>query len=290
MNVYRGLGDLSRMVGTIIFFLMAWKGNTSAISRKSQELYLMVSITRYLDLFYTFYSMYNALMKILYISLGAATVACLYFKEPGCSTYNAAQDSVQHWLHIVVPCIFIAVAYKSQDPRGFYPLEDTTELMWTFSVVLESVAMLPQLLMVRRSFQNGRKYHCVVRDAICVPLFLFGIYRFLYLLNWGYRAMTEPSFAFMLSHTRLVLTVSAFVQVLIYSEFFYIVLRPYLCPARAELAKADQTGAEEIGAGVDPEVGGATVNGTQDVVKTIAQQQQQPATSMEPTGNEAPRL
>jgi len=68
------------------------------------------------------------------------------------------------------------------------------------------------------------------------------------------------------------------------------VLRPYLCPARAELAKADQTGAEEIGAGVDPEVGGATVNGTQDVVKTIAQQQQQPATSMEPTGNEAPRL
>eukprot|EP00525_Craspedostauros_australis_P014015 CAMPEP_0198115280 /NCGR_PEP_ID=MMETSP1442-20131203/6439_1 /TAXON_ID= /ORGANISM="Craspedostauros australis, Strain CCMP3328" /LENGTH=264 /DNA_ID=CAMNT_0043772769 /DNA_START=154 /DNA_END=950 /DNA_ORIENTATION=- len=96
--------------------------------------------------------------------------------------------------------------------------------------------------------------------------------------------MTEPSFAFMLSHTRLVLTVSAFVQVLIYSEFFYIVLRPYLCPARAELAKADQTGAEEIGAGVDPEVGGATVNGTQDVVKTIAQQQQQPATSMEPTG------
>mmetsp|Transcript_20154 Transcript_20154/g.56133 ORF Transcript_20154/g.56133 Transcript_20154/m.56133 type:complete len:245 (-) Transcript_20154:804-1538(-) len=226
MNVYRGLGDLSRMVGTIIFFLMAWKGNTSAISRKSQELYLMVSITRYLDLFYTFYSMYNALMKILYISLGAATVACLYFKEPGCSTYNAAQDSVQHWLHIVVPCIFIAVAYKSQDPRGFYPLEDTTELMWTFSVVLESVAMLPQLLMVRRSYRNDREHHGGARDAIYVPLFLFGIYRFLYVLNWAYRAMTEPFFAFLHSYIRLILTVSAFIQVLMYSEFFYMYVVP----------------------------------------------------------------
>mmetsp|Transcript_20155 Transcript_20155/g.56138 ORF Transcript_20155/g.56138 Transcript_20155/m.56138 type:complete len:245 (-) Transcript_20155:804-1538(-) len=226
MNVFKALADLSRLVGTVIFFLMAWKGNTSAMSRKSQELYVLVAVTRYLDLFSSFYSVYISFMKIVYISLGVATVACLYCKEPGCSAYNAAQDSVQHWLHIALPCFFLAWAYKSQDPRGFYLQSDVTELMWTFSVVLESVAMLPQLLMVRRSYRNDREHHGGARDAIYVPLFLFGIYRFLYVLNWAYRAMTEPFFAFLHSYIRLILTVSAFIQVLMYSEFFYMYVVP----------------------------------------------------------------
>ena len=42
------------------------KGNDSAIgiSLKTQELFLIVFVTRYLDLFYKFYSIYNSVMKV----------------------------------------------------------------------------------------------------------------------------------------------------------------------------------------------------------------------------------
>ncbi len=41
--------------------------STAGISLKSQELFLLVFITRYLDIFTNFYSLYNTAMKIVYL-------------------------------------------------------------------------------------------------------------------------------------------------------------------------------------------------------------------------------
>ena len=43
----------------------------AGISRKTQELYLLVFVLRYLDLFTNFFSLYNTVMKVVYITASA---------------------------------------------------------------------------------------------------------------------------------------------------------------------------------------------------------------------------
>jgi ER lumen protein retaining receptor len=57
------------------------------------------------------------------------------------------------------------------------------EILWTFSIYLESVAILPQLFMVQKTGE--------AESITSHYLFALGIYRFLYILNWVYRYYFE---------------------------------------------------------------------------------------------------
>ena len=46
----------------------------TGISLRTQELYLLVFLTRYLDLFYSYISLYNSVMKVIYVSSSATSV------------------------------------------------------------------------------------------------------------------------------------------------------------------------------------------------------------------------
>jgi hypothetical protein len=52
----------------------------AGISLKTQELYLLVFLTRYLDLFTNFYSLYNTLMKVVYLAASGWIVYMLRFQ------------------------------------------------------------------------------------------------------------------------------------------------------------------------------------------------------------------
>ena len=52
------------------------------ISLKTQELYLIVFVARYADLFSHFYSYYNTLMKIAFITSTAAIIYTVRFRAP----------------------------------------------------------------------------------------------------------------------------------------------------------------------------------------------------------------
>ena len=68
MNIFRLAGDLSHLLS--FFFLihrLLQKRTSQGLSLKTQELYLLVFVTRYLDLFTTLHSVYNTVMKIIYI-------------------------------------------------------------------------------------------------------------------------------------------------------------------------------------------------------------------------------
>ena len=69
MNIFRFAGDMSHVV-SILVLLLRLRSSKSAvgISLKTQELFLIVFVTRYLDLFTTFYSLYNSFMKVAYIA------------------------------------------------------------------------------------------------------------------------------------------------------------------------------------------------------------------------------
>lgn len=83
--------------------------NAIGISMKTQELYLLVFLTRYLDLFTTYYSLYNSVMKVLYISATAYIVYMVRYTEPFKTNYDKAQDSFLHWQFAVAPCVVLAL-------------------------------------------------------------------------------------------------------------------------------------------------------------------------------------
>jgi ER lumen protein retaining receptor len=81
------------------------------------------------------------------------------------------------------------------------------KILWTFSIWLESVAILPQLFMLQRTGEA---------DTITTHyLFALGLYRALYIPNWIYRYFAENRF-------QPIPVVAGIVQTLLYSDFFYI--------------------------------------------------------------------
>lgn len=197
---------------------------TVGISLKAQELYLIVFLTRYLDLFTTFYSIYNALLKILYIVATAAIVALLRRSDTSESTYSPTHDSFQHWKYLLLPTILAgSVTHFTFLDHGYvgpifdwYSYRDLLELLWTISIYLESVAMVPQLIMFR-SDRFVKENKGGARDEILLPVFLFGIYRVLYVVNWVYRAHVEYNY-----RHHYVVYFCGCLQVFFYSQFFHI--------------------------------------------------------------------
>ena len=161
-------------------------------------------VTRYLDLFTTFYSVYNSVVKILYITATATIIWLIRFQQP--INYNFEQDSFPHWKFAVAPCALVALVthYSGSGWKCF----DAMELLWTFSIYLESIAILPQLLVLR-------KYR-LVENLTGKFVFFLGIYRFLYCFNWIYRAHTERGY----QHHWVVYGCGV-LQTLLYVDFFY---------------------------------------------------------------------
>ena len=81
------------------------------------------------------------------------------------------------------------------------------EVLWSFSIFLESVAILPQLFMVQRTGEA---------EAITTHyMAALGIYRGLYIINWIYRYFAEDSWD-------PIAVVAGIVQTVLYMDFFYI--------------------------------------------------------------------
>ena len=75
MNIFRLAGDMSHVFSIIILLLrLNVAKNANGVSLKTQELFLIVFCTRYLDLLIRYISLYNSTMKILYIGSTAAIV------------------------------------------------------------------------------------------------------------------------------------------------------------------------------------------------------------------------
>ena len=197
MNFFRLLGDLSHLLAIILLLLKIWKTRSCAgISGKSQILFLVVFVTRYLDLVTNFVSLYNTTMKIFFISSAAATVYLMYFKFK--ATYDGNHDTFRVEF-LLAPTALLALVLN----HDF----SVMEILWTFSIYLESVAILPQLFMVSKT-----------GEAETIPshyLFALGSYRALYIFNWIWRYYNE-------SFYDIIAIVAGVVQTVLYCDFFYL--------------------------------------------------------------------
>lgn len=218
MNIFRLAGDMSHVFSIIVLLLrLRVAKNAQGISVRTHELYLLVFVTRYLDLFTTFYSIYNSLMKILFLASTSAIIYTIRFKEPIKTTYDQTQDSFLHWKFAVAPCAIIALITHliGSGVSNF----DLIELFWTFSIYLESVSILPQLIVLQRYKE--------VENLTGNYVFFLGAYRALYILNWIYRANTEKGY----KH-HWVVYFCGVLQTLLYADFFY-----YYVKAKSQGAK-----------------------------------------------------
>lgn len=207
MNIFRLAGDMSHVFSIIVLLLrLRVVKNASGISIRTHELFLLVFVTRYLDLFTTFYSIYNSCMKVLYIVTTALVIYTIKYKEPICSTYDKAQDSFLHWKFAVAPAFVVAtITYFFQTKFAAFNVLD---LLWTFSIYLESIAILPQLIVLQRYRE--------VENLTGNYVFFMGAYRFLYILNWIYRSYHEPYY-----QHHFVVYFCGVLQTLLYVDFFY---------------------------------------------------------------------
>ncbi|RPA81795.1 ER lumen protein retaining receptor [Ascobolus immersus RN42] len=211
MNLFRILGDLSHLVS--IFILLQKMRSTrscAGISLRTQILYLMVYCTRYLDIFWTFNaSLYNSSMKLVFILSTAYTIYLMR------TVYKTALD----------PQIDTFATYYLVGGAGLlavlFPYKYTVyEVLWSFSIWLESVAILPQLFMLQRTGE--------AETITTHYLFALGAYRALYIPNWLYRWFLE-------GHFDPIATVAGIIQTLLYSDFFYIYYTKVLKGKKFEL-------------------------------------------------------
>jgi len=209
MNIFRLCGDMSHVFSIIVLLLrLRVARNAQGISVRTHELFLLVFITRYLDLFTTFYSLYNSVMKVLYIGTTASIIYMIKYQEPICSSYDKAQDTFLHWKFAVAPCAIISVITTL---LGNGVKFSVLELLWTFSIYLEAIAILPQLIVLQRYRE--------VENLTGNYIFFMGAYRAFYILNWVYRAYNEPYY-----HHHYVVYFCGVLQTLLYADFFYYYL------------------------------------------------------------------
>lgn len=125
------------------------------------------------------------------------------FKTPWKASYKKEEDSFRYLEFAVAPCALMALLVHS----------DFTiiEILWTFSIYLEALAIFPQLILIQR-YSN-------VQNLTANYVFCLGAYRALYLVNWIDRYLTEDSYTS--SKMQWIVWISGIVQTGLYIDFFY---------------------------------------------------------------------
>merc|ERR1712170_216079 len=135
-------------------------------------------------------------MKVLYISASIGTVYLMYIKFK--ATYDSNHDTFRVEF-LVAPAAILSLVLNHEF--------SVMEILWTFSIYLESVAILPQLFMVSKTGE--------AETITSHYLFALGSYRGLYILNWIYRFYFE-------SFYDIIAIVAGVVQTVLYCDFFYL--------------------------------------------------------------------
>ncbi|KAF8963584.1 ER lumen protein retaining receptor-domain-containing protein [Flammula alnicola] len=210
MNIFRLLGDLSHL--TSIFILLHKIQTTRScrgISFRTQALYVTIFITRYLDLFFRYVSVYNSIMKVFFIGSSCYILYLMKYKyrptfDPSIDTFRVE--------YLLGPCLIFALIFNYKFTFS--------EILWSFSIWLEAVAILPQLFMLQRTGE--------AETITTHYLAALGAYRALYIPNWIYRYWTEGV-------VDPIAVTAGIVQTGLYLDFFYVYFTKVLQGQKFEL-------------------------------------------------------
>jgi len=211
MNIFRLFGDLSHLASIfILLHKIRVSRSCRGISFKTQALYVTVFFSRYLDLFMgDWVSIYNTLMKLFFMA--SSCYILWLMKKKFRATYDPSLDTFRVEF-LVGPALLLGLIFN----YGF----NLTEILWSFSICLESVAIFPQLFMLQRTGEA---------EAITTHyIAALGIYRALYIPNWIYRYWSEHQ-------VDPIAVIAGLVQTALYADFFYVYFTKVIKGQRFEL-------------------------------------------------------
>ena len=248
MNLFRVLGDVSHTASKCIL-IWAIHSNRSAegkstrfhamsahllivyigVSLITQMLYVGVFLTRYLDLFWVSpaASYWNFILKNFYI------FSSLYIILLMMRMYARTREREMAWK---------VGAYCSMTSIGLAPILTAmaaafartrfsfVDMLWTFSIVLESVCVVPQLLLLRQTTVP------TVIDSFY--LLTLGSYRGFYILNWIVRAAQKE-------HPDWRAVIFGIVQTALYVDFAWV----YWTRQRVKLRNGGIVDSEDLSRG-----------------------------------------
>jgi len=210
MNIFRLFGDLSHLLSILILiYNMRLRRSSAGISFKSQSLYAMIFVTRYLDLFWSWVSLYNTAMKVFFV--GSSLYILYLMKFPFRPTHDPNLDTFK------VEFLLIGSFVTSMVCNYEYSF---SEILWSFSIWLESVAILPQLFIIQRTGE--------AENITTHYLFALGAYRALYIPNWIYRYVADD-------YWDPIALAAGIVQTALYADFAYIYVTKVLKGEKFEL-------------------------------------------------------
>lgn len=225
MNIFQLCGDLLHLLSFIIIVYKLHRDRSClGVSAKAQELYLLVFVTRYLDLFFRFISLYNTIMKILFIAVTVYILYLINFAPDIKKTYDRNKnDPCKHEYIPLVALVLALLIHRSWAP---------TQFLVSFSLWLESLAIFPQIAIVAKD--NGAE------KFIAHYLAALGSYRFFYVILWIYRYVVLK-FVFWDA------ILAGIVQVLLYSDFFYVYIRNVKNTFTSELPVSNTKSSQKSG-------------------------------------------
>ncbi|KAL9315504.1 hypothetical protein ACSQ67_016505 [Phaseolus vulgaris] len=198
------IGITKEEKGTVsLMLVMLDKG----VSLKTQELYAFVFACRYLDIFTNYVSLYNTVMKLIFLGSSFSIVWYMRYHKVVRRSYDKDQDTFRHYF-LILPCLVLALLINEKFT--------VKEVMWTFSLYLEAVAILPQLVLLQRT-RN-------IDNLTGQYVFLLGI-DLVHPVNAYDVQETSSMFKIMfnidISDSSNGAWISGLVQTLLYADFFY---------------------------------------------------------------------
>ncbi|KAK0748092.1 ER lumen protein retaining receptor-domain-containing protein [Apiosordaria backusii] len=175
-NIFRIAADLSHITAKcILIFSIHRNRSAEGVSLLTQLFYAVVFVTRYTDLFSETHA-WNYFFKVFYLLSSFYTLGIMRFVYPRTREKEAAWKlAALVFFGSLILSPFIMLIFDKKEEWAF------TEWLWVFSQILESVCVLPQLLLLRQT-----TVPTVITSFYIVFL---GSYRGLYLLNWFLRGL-----------------------------------------------------------------------------------------------------
>lgn len=167
-NIFRYVADYTHLTGMCLGLgsVIATK-SVEGFSRKTQILYLIVYLTRYMDILTKTQVRYLLIFKVTFILI---TISMLFAFNHFSATYSERLDS----------CNLLAVLMPT---GGFAVITSVgatlTDELWTWSEYLEPFALVPQYIVCYRAAN--------LRPVVVLYILLVGGYRFGYICNWIYK-------------------------------------------------------------------------------------------------------
>lgn len=85
----------------------------AGISLKTQELFAIVFAARYLDIFTNFISLYNTIMKLIFLGSSFSIVWYIRRHRIVRRSYDKDQDTFRH-LFLILPCLLLALVINEK--------------------------------------------------------------------------------------------------------------------------------------------------------------------------------